>query len=76
MLILDGTVNPDSIEINGTSEDISITTTDGNTFNDATTGNVTFLWVDDEVKGHLQLTIAGIALHFSLRTIVTLRPLD
>ena len=58
---VDGTVNPDfPIEINGTSEDISITTTDGNTFNDATTGNVTFLWVDDGGgKGHLQLTIAG-----------------
>ena len=43
---VDGTVDPDfPIEINGTSEDISVTTTDGNTFNDATTGNVTFLWV-------------------------------
>ena len=58
---IDGTVNPNfPIEINGTSENISITTTDGNTFNDTTTGNVTFLWLDDGGgKGHLQLTITG-----------------
>ena len=36
-----------SIEINGISGDILVTTSDGNTFPDATTGNVTFLWVDD-----------------------------
>ena len=58
---VDGTPNPSfPIEINGTSEDISVTTSDGNTFPDATTGNVTFLWVDDGGgKGHLQLTITG-----------------
>ena len=58
---IDGTVNPNfPIEINGTSENISITTTDGNTFNDTTTGNVTFLWLDDGGgKGHLQMTITG-----------------
>ena len=39
---IDGTPNPSfPIEINGTSEDISVTTSDGNTFPDATTGNVT-----------------------------------
>jgi|TARA_E500000178_G_scaffold186062_1_gene184271 flagellar hook-associated protein FlgK len=56
-----GTVNAAfPIKVNGTAENITITTTSGNSVNDATTGNATFLWVDDTGgNGHLQITITG-----------------
>ena len=56
-----GTVNTAfPIKVNGTAENITITTTSGSSVNDATTGNATFLWVDDTGgNGHLQITITG-----------------
>ncbi len=56
-----GTVNTAfPIKVNGTAENITITTTAGSSVNDATTGNATFLWVDDTGgNGHLQITITG-----------------
>ena len=47
------------ISVNGTSQNITVTTTAANTFNIAG-GAATFLWVDDTGgKGHLQITVTG-----------------
>ena len=47
------------VSVNGTSQNITVTTTAANTFNIAG-GAATFLWVDDTGgKGHLQITITG-----------------
>ena len=47
------------ISVNGTSQNITVTTTAASTFNIAG-GAATFLWVDDTGgKGHLQITVTG-----------------
>ena len=47
------------VSVNGTSQNVTVTTTAANTFNIAG-GTATFLWVDDSGgKGHLQITITG-----------------
>ena len=47
------------VSVNGTSQNITVTTTAANTFNIAG-GAATFLWVDDTGgKGHLQITVTG-----------------
>jgi flagellar hook-associated protein 1 FlgK len=50
---------PIPIEVNGSAENITITTTAGNSGNH-TSGKINFLWVDDgSGKGHLKVTITG-----------------
>ena len=47
------------VSVNGTAQNITVTTTAANTFNIAG-GAATFLWVDDTGgKGHLQITVTG-----------------
>lgn len=47
------------VSVNGTAQNITVTTTAANTFNIAG-GAATFLWVDDSGgKGHLQITVTG-----------------
>ena len=47
------------VSVNGTSQNITVTTTAASTFNIAG-GAATFLWVDDTGgKGHLQITVTG-----------------
>ena len=47
------------VSVNGTSQNVTVTTTAANTFNIAG-GAATFLWVDDTGgKGHLQITVTG-----------------
>ena len=54
-----GTTKTFPVSVNGTSQNITVTTTAANTFNIAG-GAATFLWVDDTGgKGHLQITITG-----------------
>tara|TARA_B100000989_G_scaffold273587_1_gene231852 strand:- start:5107 stop:9792 length:4686 start_codon:yes stop_codon:yes gene_type:complete len=54
-----GTTKTFPVSVNGTSQDITVTTTATNTFNIAG-GAATFLWVDDTGgKGHLQITVTG-----------------
>ena len=54
-----GTTKTFPVSVNGTSQNVTVTTTAANTFNIAG-GAATFLWVDDTGgKGHLQITVTG-----------------
>ena len=54
-----GTTKTFPVSVNGTSQNVTVTTTGANTVNIAG-GAATFLWVDDTGgKGHLQITVTG-----------------